>query len=160
VLRGSSCLLVYEIPLASVAARYGLLCFLRKLSGCMRNITAFCQHLLRPIKSTVLADTDVSMKLKYWPDISATLGRHIGLSLERTTSYDEEGNAPQKVVLLFQSIIMDLEPGLVDKYSQLCSVCSQSNFLLSKSLQAGTEVPKWGDCNGVASLHPSVLPRS
>jgi len=28
-----------------------LLCcaFLRKFSGCMRNITAFCQHSLRPI---------------------------------------------------------------------------------------------------------------
>jgi len=29
--------------------------FLRKLSGCVRNITAFCQHLLRPIKSAILA---------------------------------------------------------------------------------------------------------
>jgi len=35
-----------------------LLCcaFLRKLSGCMRNITAFCQYLLRPIK---LADSNI-----------------------------------------------------------------------------------------------------
>jgi len=31
--------------------------FLRKLSACVRNITAFCQHLLRPIQSAVLADT-------------------------------------------------------------------------------------------------------
>jgi len=38
---------------------------LRKLSTCVRNITAFCQHLLRPIKSAVLADTWV--KPKYRP---------------------------------------------------------------------------------------------
>jgi len=31
----------------------------------------FCQHLLRLIKSAVLADTDISVKPKYWPDISA-----------------------------------------------------------------------------------------
>ena len=31
---------------------------LRKLSTCVRNTTAFCQHLLRPIKSAVLVDTD------------------------------------------------------------------------------------------------------
>ena len=45
-----------------------------KLSACMRNITAFCQHLLRPIISAILADTDISVKLKYRP------GRYIGLS--------------------------------------------------------------------------------
>jgi len=39
--------------------------FLRKLSACVRNITAFCQHLLRPIISAVLADTDISVKPKY-----------------------------------------------------------------------------------------------
>jgi len=39
--------------------------FLSKLSGCVRNITAFCQHLLRPIKSAILADTDISAKPKY-----------------------------------------------------------------------------------------------
>jgi len=46
-----------------------LLCcaFLRKLSGCMSNITASCQHLLRPIKSAVLADSDISVKPKYRP---------------------------------------------------------------------------------------------
>ena len=38
-----------------------------KLSGCVRNITAFCQHLLRPIISAVLADTDISVKSKYQP---------------------------------------------------------------------------------------------
>ena len=32
--------------------------FLHKLSGCMRNIIAFCQHLLRLIKSAILADTN------------------------------------------------------------------------------------------------------
>ena len=42
-------------------------CFWRKLSGCVKNITAFCQHLLRPIKSAVLADTDISVKPKYRP---------------------------------------------------------------------------------------------
>jgi len=31
-----------------------------KLSACVRNITAFCQHLLRPIISAVLAVTDIS----------------------------------------------------------------------------------------------------
>jgi len=41
--------------------------FLRKLYGCVRNITAFCQHLLRPIISAVLADTDISVKSKYRP---------------------------------------------------------------------------------------------
>ena len=50
--------------------------FLHKLAGCVRNITAFCQHLLRPIKSAVLADTDDIGKTK----ISA---RYIGLSLSR-----------------------------------------------------------------------------
>ena len=37
--------------------------FLRKLSACMRNITAFCQHLLRPIQSS----TYISVKHKYGP---------------------------------------------------------------------------------------------
>ena len=27
--------------------------FLRKLPGCVRNITVFCQHILRPIKSAI-----------------------------------------------------------------------------------------------------------
>ena len=39
--------------------------FLLKLSGCVRNITVVCQHLLRPI---VLADTDISVKPKYQSD--------------------------------------------------------------------------------------------
>ena len=52
--------------------------FLSKLSGCVRNLTAFCQHLLRPILSAVLADTDTSAKPKYRP------GRYIGLSLPNT----------------------------------------------------------------------------
>jgi len=33
----------------------------------VRNITAFCQLLLRPIISAVLADTDISVKPKYRP---------------------------------------------------------------------------------------------
>jgi len=41
--------------------------FLRKFSGYVGNITAFCQHLLRPIKLAVLADTDISAKPKYRP---------------------------------------------------------------------------------------------
>jgi len=41
--------------------------FLRKLSGYVRNITAFCQLLLRPITSAVLADTDILVKPKYRP---------------------------------------------------------------------------------------------
>jgi len=45
--------------------------FLRKLSGRARNITAFCKPLLRPIKSAVLVDTDISAKPKYRPIISA-----------------------------------------------------------------------------------------
>jgi len=47
--------------------------FLSKLSGCVTNITGFCQHLLRPIKSAVLADTDISAKPKYRPIISVDL---------------------------------------------------------------------------------------
>jgi len=39
--------------------------FLRKLSGRVRNITAFCQLLLRLIISAVLADAGVSVKPKY-----------------------------------------------------------------------------------------------
>jgi len=45
--------------------------FLHKFSACVRNITAFCQHLPRLIKSAILADTNVSVKPKYQPDISA-----------------------------------------------------------------------------------------
>ena len=41
--------------------------FFCKLSTCMRNITAFCQHLLRLIKSVILANTNLSVKPKYWP---------------------------------------------------------------------------------------------
>ena len=41
--------------------------FLCKLSACLRNITAFCQDLLRPIISVVLVDTDTSVKPKYQP---------------------------------------------------------------------------------------------
>ena len=33
----------------------------------MRNVTAFCQLLLRPIISAFLADTDISVKPKYQP---------------------------------------------------------------------------------------------
>ena len=41
--------------------------FLRELPGCVRNITTFCQHLLRPKKLAVSADTDISVKNKYQP---------------------------------------------------------------------------------------------
>jgi len=34
------------------------------------KLSVFCQHLMRLIK---LADTDISVKPKYWPDISARL---------------------------------------------------------------------------------------
>ena len=44
---------------------------LPKLSGCMRNITVFSQHLLRPINSAILADANISEKPKYWPTIAA-----------------------------------------------------------------------------------------
>jgi len=47
--------------------------FLCKLSGCVRNITVFCQHLLNLINLTILADTNISVKPKYQPDISARL---------------------------------------------------------------------------------------
>jgi len=46
--------------------------FLSKLSRCVRNITAFCQHLLRPIKS---AQQNPDIGRVYQP------GRYIGLSL-------------------------------------------------------------------------------
>jgi len=52
---------------------------LRKVSECVRNITAFCQHLLKPIKLAILADTDISAKPKYRPGISAR--PYIGLFL-------------------------------------------------------------------------------
>ena len=39
--------------------------FLRKLSGCVRNITAFCLLLLRPIISAVLADADIYRQNRY-----------------------------------------------------------------------------------------------
>jgi len=42
---------------------------LHKLSACVRNRTAFCKHLLRPIKSAVLADSDISIKPKYLPEM-------------------------------------------------------------------------------------------
>jgi len=45
---------------------------LRKLSGCVRNITAFCQHLLRPIS---IYQQNPNIGRLYWP------GRYIGLSL-------------------------------------------------------------------------------
>jgi len=35
-----------------------------------------CQHLLRPIKSAVLADTDISVKSKYRPISNFSLFRH------------------------------------------------------------------------------------
>jgi len=41
--------------------------FLHKLSGRVRNVTAFCQLLLRLIISAVLADTAISVKPKYRP---------------------------------------------------------------------------------------------
>jgi len=51
--------------------------FLRKLSGCVRNIRAFCQHPLMLIKSAVLANTNISLKPP-----------NIGSSLIRNTSYE------------------------------------------------------------------------
>jgi len=65
---GSSCLLVYENAPASVLQDN-----LRKLSGCVMNITVFCQDLLRLIKSAVLANTDISVKPKYLPNILVRL---------------------------------------------------------------------------------------
>jgi len=41
--------------------------FLRKLCVCVRNITVFCQHIQRPMKSPALADTLISAKLKHRP---------------------------------------------------------------------------------------------
>jgi len=49
--------------------------FLRKLSGCVRNITVFCQNPLRLIKSAILANTDISVKPINRP------GRYISRSL-------------------------------------------------------------------------------
>jgi len=57
MLDASSCLLVYENASASVAKNNCLdllhCAFLRKSSACVRNITVFCQLLLRSIKSAV-----------------------------------------------------------------------------------------------------------
>jgi len=49
------------------------LCFPAQVVWKRRNITAFCQQLLKPIKSAVLADTDISVNPK--------IGRYIGRSL-------------------------------------------------------------------------------
>jgi len=68
------CLFMKTHLLALLQDNYlDLLCcaFLSKLSGCVRNITAFCQHLLKLMLSGVLADTDISVKPKYQPIISA-----------------------------------------------------------------------------------------
>jgi len=54
--------------------------FLRKLSGCVRNITAFCQLLLRPIISAVLADTDIFVKPKYRPIYWLISNQYAGFS--------------------------------------------------------------------------------
>jgi len=54
---------LFETAPASVVMGYCLnflhCAFLHKLSGCVRNITAFCQLLLRLIISALLADTDI-----------------------------------------------------------------------------------------------------
>ena len=53
VFHGSSCCLFMETNLLVLLQDTCLdllrCAFLRKLSGCVKNITAFCQHLLRPI---------------------------------------------------------------------------------------------------------------
>jgi len=44
--------------------------FLRKLSACVGNITAFCQHVLRLIKLGVLANTNIHIgktQISAWP---------------------------------------------------------------------------------------------
>jgi len=50
---------------------------LRKVCGCVRNIAAFCQHLLKPIKSAVLADvspkSQISARYIEQADISVYL---------------------------------------------------------------------------------------
>ena len=43
--------------------------FLCNLSAFVRNITAFYQHLLRPVKLVILANTDILAKPKYRLDI-------------------------------------------------------------------------------------------
>jgi len=47
--------------------------FLRKLSTCVRNLTAFCQQLLRAKILAILTNTDILVKPKYRPDVSARL---------------------------------------------------------------------------------------
>ena len=77
MIHGSSCLFFMKTHLLALLQDNCLhlvrCAFLRKLSGCVRDITAFCQHLLRPmpIKSAILADTDISAKRKYQSIISA-----------------------------------------------------------------------------------------
>jgi len=43
--------------------------FLCKLSSNVRNIIAFCQHLLRLVILAALAGIDISAKPKYQPDV-------------------------------------------------------------------------------------------
>jgi len=66
----SSCLLVYENTQLLALLQDNCLdlfhcAFLRKLPGCVRNITVFCQHLQRPMKLSVLVDTDISARPIY-----------------------------------------------------------------------------------------------
>jgi len=65
--------------------------FLHKLSGCVRNITAFGQHLLRLIKLAILADTNISVKPKYLPIYRSNSILHIRIANElqvQTTSLE------------------------------------------------------------------------
>jgi len=61
------CLFVkpHMLRCCKITVLHALLFFLLKLSEYVRNITAFCQHLLRSIKLANLADTDISVKPKY-----------------------------------------------------------------------------------------------
>jgi len=64
--------------------------FLHKLSGCVRNITEFCQYLLGLMKSAILANTNILVKPKYRPNISP--GRYIGLFLLETSCEKTENS--------------------------------------------------------------------
>jgi len=85
--------------------------FLRKLSACVRNITAFSQHQLRPIKSAVLADADISIKPKYrsiyrpWPKYRSISNATHNLI---TSSWDTQHPwFPDQTILYFHASIVN-----------------------------------------------------
>jgi len=96
VLHGSSCLLFIKTHLLALLQGSYLdlvhCAFLCKLSGCVKNIIMFYQHLLRLIKLAVLADTNILVKPKYQPNILTWL-IYQSISTKKTHELQLEHNA-------------------------------------------------------------------